>query len=463
VSKNKNGMFRRFWSSIFTGPVSTQPDRGRRWGVFSNLILHLHPRSLPEKTLKFTHTWGLGGMAATLVVLLTGTGVLLMSAYEPFPGTAYQSIKTIQNDVRFGQFIRNIHYWSGNVLVIMVLLHLLRVFFTGAIHGLRQFNWIIGLGLLSLVLLGDFTGYLLPWDQIAFWAITICTRMFGYIPGIGTWLQNVVRGGAEIGPSTLLIFNTFHSVVIPVSLIVLMAFHFWRTRKAGGVIIPRSGDQDPNERVKYVPTVPHLVVRELVVALVLIAGIFIISILWDAPLGAEANPGMSPNPAKAPWYFMGIQELLLHVHPFFAVLVIPTIVTCCLILLPYFKYEQEPTGNWFHSPKGRSMSVVSAIAAILVTPIGIIADEYLIDFTAWMPGLPAMVSNGVIPMAIVLFIIVLFTMRIKRRYSACNNETIQALFVFLLTSFIILTATGIWFRGPGMSLVWPWDVTVVPG
>jgi len=178
-------------------------------------------------------------MAVVLVMLLLITGILLKLVYEPFPGTAYDSIILIQNDVWFGQLVRNIHHWSANILVIVVLPHMLRVFFTGAFHHPRQFNWIIGLFLFFFVLISNFTGYLLPWDQLAFWAITISTSMVEYIPGVGSWLQKAIRGGSEIGPESLKIFFTFHTTILPACLVILMPFHFWRVRNAGGVVMPR--------------------------------------------------------------------------------------------------------------------------------------------------------------------------------------------------------------------------------
>ncbi|UCH94805.1 MAG: cytochrome b N-terminal domain-containing protein, partial [Candidatus Aminicenantes bacterium] len=265
-----------------------QAEKKRQRAVFNHFILHLHPPMVPEKTLKFTHTWGLGGMAVVLVMLLVLTGLLLKFVYEPFPGKAYDSIITLQKDVLFGPLVRNIHRWSANLLVIVAFLHMLRVFFTGAFHPPRRFNWILGLGLFFIVLVSNFTGYLLPWDQLAFWAITICTGMVEYIPLLGPWLQKIIRGGPEVGPATLSIFYTLHTAIMPVCLFILMAFHFWRVRKDGGVVIPRSfnGTSGTKAEVenKHVSTIPNLVIRELVVALVLVAVILVFSTFFNAPL-----------------------------------------------------------------------------------------------------------------------------------------------------------------------------------
>jgi quinol-cytochrome oxidoreductase complex cytochrome b subunit len=380
---------------------------------------------------------------------------MLKFVYQPIPDRAYESIIHLQNNVFFGQLIRNVHHWSGNLLVIFVFLHFLRVFFTGAFHPPRQFNWIIGLAMFMAVLTSNITGYLLPWDQLAFWAITICTGMLEYIPVIGEWLQKLIRGGNEIGPATLSIFFAIHTAIIPAGLIILMPWHFWRVRKAGGLVVPRRPDEEQGSEDEKVPTIPNLILREIVVAVVLIAVIMGISVIFNAPLEAKANPGLSPNPTKAPWYFAGFQELLLHFHPLFALFIIPALMLVALVGIPYFSYQTETAGVWFASRRGRRMAVLAALVAIIVTPIGIVADEFVIDFAAWSPGLSPVVSNGILPAAFVLVGIIVFYWLVKKKYAAPNNECIQSVFVLLVVAFIILTIVGIWFRGQEMALTWP--------
>ena len=451
-------LLQRIRHSIFPGTLGKPEARESYRSFFNSLILHFRPRSVQERTLRFTLTWGLGGMAVVLVIMLFATGLMLKFVYQPVPDRAYDSIVHLQNNVLFGQLIRNVHHWSGNALLIVVLLHFLRVFFSGAFHLPRQFNWIIGLAMFLAVLTSNITGYLLPWDQLAFWAITICTGMLEYIPGIGEWLQRLVRGGSDIGPATLSIFFAVHTAVIPAGLLILMPFHFWRVRKAGGLVVPRTPDEDPGSRGESVPTIPNLILRELVVAVVLVAMIMLVSVIFNAPLGARANPGLSPNPTKAPWYFAGIQELLQHFHPLFALLIIPALMLFGLVSLPYLKYQTETAGVWFATHRGRRLAVVAAVTASVVTPIGIVADEFVIDFAAWLPGMPPVVRSGILPAAFVLAAISIFYWLMKKKYAATNNESIQSVFVLLLVAFIILTITGIWFRGEGMALMWPWEV-----
>ncbi|MBW2436197.1 MAG: cytochrome bc complex cytochrome b subunit, partial [Deltaproteobacteria bacterium] len=204
-----------------------------------------------------------------------------------------------------------------------------------------------------------------------------------------------------------------------------------------------------------VPTIPNLIVREIVVALVLIAVIMAISVIFNAPLEAKANPGLSPNPTKAPWYFAGIQELLLHFHPLFALFIIPAFMLIALVSIPYLNYQTDTAGVWFASHRGRRMTAVAALTAAIIAPIGIIADEFLIDFAAWMPGLSLVVSNGILPALFVLAGIITFYWLMKKKYEATNNESIQAVFVLVVVAFIILTIVGIWFRGERMALMWP--------
>ena len=204
-------------------------------GRSRNLVLHLHPPRVSKESIRFTLTFGLGGMAAVLFLLQVFTGVLLRFVYVASPAEAYDSILTLQDSILFGKLIRNLHHWSGIFFVLVTFLHLLRTFYTGSFYWERRWNWVIGIVLMVLVIFSNFTGYLLPWDQLAFWAITVSTSMLNYIPLFGTQLANFVRGGNEVGAPTLLIFYNFHTAILPLTLVILMTFHFWRVRKNKGV------------------------------------------------------------------------------------------------------------------------------------------------------------------------------------------------------------------------------------
>jgi quinol-cytochrome oxidoreductase complex cytochrome b subunit len=451
---NKNNIFQRFKNSVFTRSITPKEEKEKIQVVFRSFILHLHPSTLPEKSLNFSVTLGLGGMAVLLVFIQGITGILLRFAYQPFPDRAYDSILYIKNNIFFGEFVRNIHHWSGTFLLVIVFLHLLRVYFTGGYFGKRQFNWVLGILLLIILLFSNFTGYLLPWDQLAYWAITVSTSMFSYIPFMGDNLVEIIRGGKDVGANTLLLFYNLHTGVFPLLLLGIMGFHFWRIRKAGGVVFP---EKETDTEIKTVTTIPNLVVREFVVALILIAVLLVFSLLFNAPLLNKANPAFSPNPAKAPWYFEGIQELMLHFHPFFAAIVIPVTVVGFLVLLPYFRYDNEISGTWFLSEKGKRTAKHSTIIGLIITPLLIIADEYFMKAGVGIAFVPPIIYNGLIPFVIVLLILFGYFKFVKTKFSTDKAETIQALFVLILTIFILLTLTAIVFRGKGMMLTFPWN------
>jgi quinol-cytochrome oxidoreductase complex cytochrome b subunit len=447
------GAARQVWKSVFPRPIVPRSERERRRAVLEYFVLHMRPPRVRRSTLRYTHTFGLGGSSLTLIALMIATGTLLMLAYEPTPDRAYQSVLALERDTLFGGLVRNLHHWSANLLVAVVLAHLLRVFFTGGYHGPRQFNWVIGCGLLGLVLAANFTGYLLPWDQLAYWAVTICTGMLGYVPWIGGWLQAVARGGPEIGASTLVLFYSFHTTLLPVLLGLVMGFHFWRVRKAGGVVDPRPSEEPSETEPEHVSTLPELLLRELAAGLALLATVCVLAALVDAPLAAAANPGMSPNPSKAPWYFVGFQELQLHFHPLFAVVVIPVAAGLALLALPYLRYEPEMSGPWFLSTAGRRSAVVAALAGASTTAVLVVVDALLLQPGA---GLPSPIGRGLVPVLVLGAAVVGFRHLSARKLGLAKAELVQATFVLFFAAWVVLTAVGVWFRGPGMALVWPW-------
>ena len=451
----------RVWESIQRDELPPRDDRGRMRVVMNNLVLHLHPSKVAKPTLKFTYTWGLGGLSLLLVALLAATGVMLMFVYTPSPATAYQDMLKLQTEVWFGQLIRNLHHWSGNLLVIVAFLHLLRVFFTGGFRAPREFNWILGVGLLLLVVGANFTGYLLPWDQLAYWAVTVGSSLLSYIPLIGEALRNFLLGGPEVGAATLTNFYGLHVAILPLTLMAIVSFHIWRVRK-DTLTIPHTldGKVDGAEggQIEKVTTLPHLVSREMVFALVMTGVILLWSVWVNAPLEAAANPDHSPNPAKAAWYFMGLQELLLHFHPLFGAIIIPGLGLGALILLPYQRFDLSAEGVWFRSRKGRRMAVAGVITALIAVPAFVVLDEYVLDLPGMLPSLPTLISNGWLPLAALLLLLIGYYDGIKRLFKASACETRQSVFVLLVTSFIVLTIIGVAFRGEGMALMLPWEV-----
>jgi quinol-cytochrome oxidoreductase complex cytochrome b subunit len=426
--------------------------------VVSTFVLHLRPVRVPAATIRFRHTFGLGGMSAALLLILLVTGSLLMFGYTPVPGDAYASIERLQNQVVFGAFVRAVHHWSANLLVLVAFLHLLRVVFTGGFLGKRALNWLVGLFLLAAIAASSFTGYLLPWDQLAYWAVTIVTGMAAYVPVLGPVLAGFLRGGEEIGPATLGTYYALHTQWIPVLLFAGALFHFWRVRKAGGVVVPPDAVRDEKGKPEQALFLPDLLWREIAAALVLLATVTLFSALVRAPLGPAANPGLSLNPAKAPWYFLGFQELLVHLHPLFAVVVVPLLGAAALAALPYLRFgDDERRGEWFLSENGRRTARLAAAAALVATPLFVIADALVLGASSAPSGGLALVTRGLLPTAVLLGAGAFAFRLLRARFGATPLEAVQALFVLFATGFVVLTVTGIWFRGPGMKLVWPWN------
>jgi quinol-cytochrome oxidoreductase complex cytochrome b subunit len=204
----------------------------------NNVFLHLHPVRVKKHAVRYTYTFCLGGISFFLFLALTITGVYLMFFYVPSVQRAYQDIQTISNSVAFGDLIRNMHRWAAHLMVLTVFLHMIRVFYHGAYKPPREFNWAIGVLLLFSTLWLSFTGYLLPWDQIAFWAITVGTQMATYAPLLNTESSFILLGGIEVGQETLIRFYVMHVIAFPLIAAILMVVHFWRIRKDGGISGP---------------------------------------------------------------------------------------------------------------------------------------------------------------------------------------------------------------------------------
>jgi quinol-cytochrome oxidoreductase complex cytochrome b subunit len=229
-----------------------ESERSRALSVLTNVFFHLHPAKINRDAVRYNYTWGMGGMTFYLFIVLTITGVLLMFYYHPSKGQAYRDIVYLMNDVPFGRLLRNMHRWAAHLMIIAVWLHMFRVFLTGSYKKPREFNWCVGVILLVLTMLLSFTGYLLPEDQLGFWAVTVGTNMaratpllghegpFG--PQLGMTAYNDVRfallGGSIVDANALLRAYIWHCLAIPLIAATFMGVHFWRVRKDGGISGP---------------------------------------------------------------------------------------------------------------------------------------------------------------------------------------------------------------------------------
>ena len=245
------------WNSIFRHGPPDNP-RNRALAVLTNVFLHLHPIKVRRSGLRLRFTWCMGGITFLLFLILTVTGVILMFYYRPTGEYAYHDMKYLQFDVPFGMIMRNMHRWGAHAMVIAVWLHMFRVFMTGSYKPPREFNWSVGVIMLVLTLLLSFTGYLLPWDQLAIWAITVGSNMARATPflgyeGPGNQLLTIdgidmitnasdarfaLLGARFVGEETLNRFYILHCIAIPLAASLLLAIHFWRVRKDGGISGP---------------------------------------------------------------------------------------------------------------------------------------------------------------------------------------------------------------------------------
>lgn len=420
------------WHSIFRHPLP-HSDLGRAQTSFTNFFLHIHPVKVNRHTIKPWYTMGLGLISFFLFVLLVVSGILLMFYYVPSTTQAYDRMLDLRGSVAFGTFLRNMHRWGAHAMVAAVFLHMCRVFFTGSYKKPREFNWVIGIGLFLLTLFSSFTGYLLPWDQLAFWAITVGAAIAGYAPFIGADVQFLLLGDTTVGQEALLRFYVLHIAVLPLVLTLLVSVHFWRIRKDGGLSRPPEADglpetkpdtmvewpteldvapvaqaaaapvapvavatvapvaapaiekkrygiqglvRGPFTKVGNVPenTVfswPSLFMAELFVFVLTVAGILVVSLLFNAPLEEPVNVMHPPNPAKAPWYFLGLQEMVSY-SAFWGGVGIPTVEVLLLLLVPYLDRNPEGVGHWFSRKRllANTLFLIFVIVNIVLIIIG---------------------------------------------------------------------------------------------
>jgi quinol-cytochrome oxidoreductase complex cytochrome b subunit len=501
----------RVWRSFFRHGWPTD-RRNRSLVMTENVFFHLHSVKVSRKSLDPIYSMGLGIMSLVLFLILGVTGVFEMFFYVPSVETAYNDIIAMQTDVAFGQLLRNIHRWAAHGMVIVVTLHMVRVFFTGAYKPPREFNWIMGVLLLLFTLLASFTGYLLPWDQLAFWAITVGTNIAGEAPVIGEAMREMLLGGTEVGQPALIRFYTLHIAVIPLVMLLILTIHLWRVRKDGGMaaideekskklaaadakrkglpapaadetdFTPASdaktfglvammrgrsiqADADSGERIF---TFPIVLMIELVIGLGTTLLMLFFAMIRDAPLEELANPLVTTNPAKAPWYFMGLQELLEHMHPMMAGILLPGALVTFLIVLPYIDSDKKGSGLWFTSLRGWQITWTSTLYALIVMPLYIVMDDvynFQEIFSDISPISSTFFVQAIIPGVFLTFIAFVPALVLvgKHLLDRANPEPITmrdvmlAVFTVMLVAAIVFTVVGFLFRGPNFELYWPWN------
>jgi quinol-cytochrome oxidoreductase complex cytochrome b subunit len=382
----------------------------RSQAMVSSFLLHVQPAKVNRHSLRASYSLGLGLISLYLFFILVGTGILLMFYYVPSTTQAYDRMKDLQFVVSAGLVVRNMHRWAAHLMVLFVMLHMCRVFYTGAYKHPREFNWVLGVCLFLTTLALSFTGYLLPWDQLAFWAITVGTNIAGYAPVVGPKLKFLMLGGNTVGQEALIRFYALHVIVLPAAAALMVAVHLFRVRKDGGLSRPgEQGDSVQSMPLAQLPTNksyglmelargttpqvgrdpdeevfswPHLIFREMLLFLVVIAAVLFLAVFWNAPLEEIANAVHPPNPAKAPWYFLGLQELVSY-SAFWGGVVVPALIVTALALLPYVDRKRHGTGRWFARERVVANTVFSVCLAVAVA-LTIIGTEFRGPNWSWV-------------------------------------------------------------------------------
>jgi len=428
-----------------------------------NFFLHIHANRVHIHSMKPTYTFGLGIILGFLFLIMLFTGLILMVYYTPSVETAYQSVKDIVNVVPGGRIIRNMHRWASQGMIIVVFLHLLRVFYTGSYLGNRSLNWVIGVVLLIITLLSNFSGYLLPWDQLAYWAVTIgsniaaSARELTDLLGItnvfdpGGFLKKLLIGGETVGQPALSRFFTMHVILLPVSMLILLGIHFWRIRKDGGLSRPVRYADDKGSTNKWYAW-PVLMWTELGILLLVVVVVLFIALLADAPLLEQANPSFPENPAKSPWYFLGIQELVSY-SAFAGGLLIPVLYLVFLFSIPYRDREDKYVGQWFSGKSGLKIVWRSAAFAFLLVVLQLFVMIRFGWLRDWFPGISQWFVMLINPATLTGGIFIVLAEIIRRRKQSSRMAAL-ALFTSTFVALIIFTVVGIWFRGPNWEFFW---------
>ena len=474
-------------------PWNPESDREAGSGIVANFLLHWFPNRVALKSIAFGYSLYLGTICFVLFLILTVTGVVLMFLYVPSVERAYWTVKDLEFAVSYGWLLRGMHRICAHLMVGVVFLHMFRVFLTGsyksgtAKKSNRPVNWVLGVALLVLTLLLSFTGYLLPWDQLAYWAITVGTNIAASVPIVGEQMREFLLGGTIIGQPTLIRFYVLHCALLPLVLFGIAAWHMWRVRKDGGLAVVEQLREQAKERKpapprksktysilgiasgttvqvddpttlnedNSVPATPHLTVRLLLVSLATVAVSLILALIVHAPLEEAANPLVTPNPAKAPWYFLGLQELVGY-SALMGGVIIPGIVVLGLALIPFLDREQRRIGFWFTDGPGKRWGLIGFLYGAAVS-CACVAVAILFPTRELFPGIESQFFFDLVNPSTLLLALFAALYFVVLRASHSTRYAAIATFCAFIIAFILLTYIGTALRGPNWDFYWPWQ------
>ncbi len=462
--------------------------------MFNNFFLHIQGVKTHINTLRPGYTLGLGLLSLYLCLITIFTGVLLMIYYSPSIESAYNTVKDINFVVFEGKLLRNMHKWGGEGMIIFVLFHMSRVFYTSSYKKGREFNWLIGIVLLILTLGVNLSGYMLPWDQLSYWALVIVANIIQSpkeitdVLGItkyfdaGGFSKELFLGGTIAGKESLTRVYLLHIMVFPIVMFIFLGVHFWRIRKDGGLTKPENFEPTESD-IRYMTTPekkggifsvhktyglmelahgktpavdkdvehsvlswPNLVIAETAVFFICLAGVMVYAFYIDAPLKELANPLIPENPAKAPWYFLGLQELLSY-SAFMGGVGLPGLALLGLGLIPYLDREPQNIGIWFSGKAGKHVALQALIVGTVVL-VGMLAFVIKFGwFRTWWPNVPQLAIILVNPGNIWVGFMIIYSIFVIKRTDSTRMGAI-ALFTMFLLSFLIFTYVGTELRGP---------------
>ncbi len=401
------------------------------WSFFD----HLHAPRVRVAALRFRATFFGGLLSTALFVILTVTGVLLMYVYVPSENAAWESMQALEQRVRYGRMLRALHNWTAQAMVVTVVLHLLSLAWRGAFHRKKLLNWWVGVILFFLTVALSYTGYLLPWDQLAYWAVTVGGNMAASAPVVGEHVQQALLGGPSISGTTLLRFYVHHCITLPLILAVLLSVHLFRIRRDGGLSLTERAEAAAGGAVTRSRSA---IMRWEIWLTLLVTLLAVILSFWQPiPLGPEADPEITPNPMKAPWYLVGLQELL-HFHPaFFVTYLVPGAFIGLLLSLPLLPERI----------KAQSLADLGRPTTIAV--LGLLSLVALASTPLWAWHWNASVLLGCGLAALLLLLA-------RGPWRACCAGLTLPVFLlgWLLSCYLGLTLVAVYLRGPDWSLVW---------
>lgn len=362
--------------AVLRGDPPTEKPNPRYKVHTTSFLFHIRPRYYEAGSTILTNTFRLGFFTSFFFFVELFTGLILMIYYTPSPDQAYSSILNLLTNVPFGQLLRDLHRLGAEGMVIFAALHMFRTFLTGSYKKERSFTWLTGVVLLLVTLLLSFSGYLLPWDQLAYWAVTIGTSMAEAAPLFGTQVNLLLRGAPDIAANGLLRFYLLHVILVPLVAILMISIHYYKVSREHGISLPAAieeGNVSPEKKKaakQRIDFIPDLLSHEIfLTSLGLFLMVAIVTFFgWHAKLEHIANPQVTPLDTEAPWYFLWLQGMLKMGDKTLMGIILPTIIFGILFALPYI--DRNPYRSLFKRPLAVGIGLLAAITLIALSYMG---------------------------------------------------------------------------------------------